>query len=245
MADFKTFVLHSSDYKAAFDRLFDSVSWKSHHLEFIANAETIRMTFTHTLITEETGLGACSSEKASHLGEKILMMLDQLYFLISDNAEIHKLLTLLAVSTGTWIANHKGTIKELELIVSGIASFANHASGQQELEELYEISMLILYATDEYIKADHDKRNTQRPWRYLCLNHCIIATRTGNVDLARLSYDRLIEYLPEEAESFFKMGVQKANAGKYSLHCQKMIQAYYEMYRSDVQPNAEMRMSFN
>ncbi len=245
MKDFSTFVLHSSIYKDAFDKMFNSISWKPHNLEFMADAETKSMWFYRTLVSEESKLNICTAEQASYQGEQILLLLDRLYVLMDDNTENQHLLTMLAVSTGIWIADHNGTITELELIVSGIASFANKSTYQRDLEELYEISLQIIYAADDFIKSDLDKRNSQRPWRYLCLNHCIVATRTGNGELARLSYDRLIKYLPEEAEAFFKMGIQKVNSGKYSLHCQNMIRAYYDMYRSEPPQQQETSMRLN
>ena len=70
--------------------------------------------------------------------------------------------------------------------------FANQSSRREDLDSLYEISLHILYATDAYLKSDLHKQDRNRPWRLLCLNHCIIATRTGNADLARKAYDRLI-----------------------------------------------------
>jgi hypothetical protein len=246
MKHFKTFVLHSSiSFKDAFDKMFNRITWKPQHMEFMANAETTSMNFFRTLLAEESGQGLCTAEQATYQGEKVLLLLDHLYVLMDYNAENHYLLTLVAISTGLWIAERKGEIKELKLIVSGIASFANQSFRKQELEEIYEISLLIMNAVDDYLKADLDKRNSRRPWRYLCLNHCIIATRTGNGNLARLSYDRLIKYLPEEAEAFFKMGMQKVNAGKYSLDCRNLIQGYYEMYSSDLHQQQKMSMRLN
>jgi hypothetical protein len=117
--------------------------------------------------------------------------------------------------------------------VQGIASFANRTLHQHELEELYEASLHILDAVEDFLKADLDRRTTQRPWRLLYLTHCIIAIRTGNGGLARLSYDWLIEYLPEKTEAFFNLGMQKVRDGQYSLHCRNTMQAYCYMYGSD------------
>ncbi len=242
MRNCKTFVLNSAIYKNAFEEIFSSIPWKPHHLEFLVEAETTSQRFFRTLLAEETGQNSCSSEQATLEGEKVLLLLDRLYFLIDETAENHRLITWLAVSTGVWIAERKGEIRELDLIVSGIGAFANQSVHQHDLEELYEISLRILYAVDDFLKADLNKQNPQRPWRLLCLNHCIIATRTGNGDLARMSYDRLIEYLPEEAEAFFKMGMQKVSAGNYSLHCRSVLQAYYQMYSSD-HPQKEMNLN--
>lgn len=221
------------------------IAWQPHHLAFLADAETTSMGFFRTLVAEESGENSCSAEQATHQGEKILLLLDRLFTLMDDNAENHHLAALLAVSTGVWIAERKGQIKELEMIVSGISSFANQSVHQKDLEELYEVSLYILYAVDDCLKADLDKQNNQRPWRYLCLNHCIIATRTGNGELARLAYDWLIKYLPEEAEAFFTLGIRKVNAGQYSQHCQNVIHAYYKMYCSDHHQQKEMSMRLN
>ena len=117
---------------------------------------------------------------------------------------------------------------------------------QKDLQELYEISLRVLYAVDDFFKADLDKRNLQRPWRLLCLNHCIIATRTGQGELARRSYDLLVKHLPEEAESFFDLGMKRANAGQFSFHCKSVLEAYHKMYRSNhLQPSTRMNASLN
>lgn len=225
--------------------MLNSITWKSHQLEFLANAETASMRFFRTLLMEESGQSLSSAEQASHEGEKILLLLDRLYALMDDNYENHHLVTLLAVSTGVWIADRKGEIRELDLIVSGIAAFANQSTCRHDLEELYEVSLRILCAADDYLQADLNKQDERRPWRYLCLNHCIIATRTGNGDLAKSAYDRLIKYLPEEAEPFFSLGMRKVNAGQYSPHCRKVMEVYYKMYCSDHHSPNEMNMSLN
>ncbi len=245
MKHFTAFVLHSSIYKETFNKIFNNITWKPYHLEFMTNAETTSLCFFRTLRTEETGQILCPVEQANYQGEEILLLLERLQQLLDDNAENHQMITRLAVSTGIWIAARKGEIKELDLIVSGIASFANQSFLQQDLEELYEVSLRILYATDAYLKADHNKHDDQRPWRFLCLNHCIIATRTGNGELARLAYEHLIQHLPEEAEAFFTLGMRKVHAGQYSPHCQHLIQRYYERYCSDHQQQNEMSMTLN
>ncbi len=245
MRHFKSFILHPSIYKDAFEEMFCRISWKPYHLDFISNAETASMCFFRTLLREESGQELCSAEQASHDGEKILLLLARMYTLMDDNPNNHHLVALLAVSTGAWIADRQGEIRELELIVSGIVSFANQSVKQQDLEELYEISLCIMLATDHFLKADLDKQNTQRPWRFLCLNHCIIATRTGNGELTRLAYDRLIKYLPEEAEVFFTLAMRKVNAGQYSPHCQNVIRDYYRMHCSEQDPTKQISVTLN
>ncbi len=233
MSGFTNYVLHSADFRKTFDGLLRSLHTNPRYTQFLVDAETTGFRFFRTLAHDESGQHAPTSEHASFEGEQILMLLSRLYSILEENAENHRLIILLAVSTGTWIADRQGEIRELELIVSGIATFANQSSNRQELEELYEISLKIIHAANDFVKADLDKRDPQRPWRLLCLNHCIIATRTDNGDLARLAYDRLINYLPEEAKDFFKMGMQKISEGQYSVHSRNIMKAYYEMFSSD------------
>ena len=95
-------------------------------------------------------------------------------------------------------------------------------------------------ATDDRIKADHDKENMQRPWRLLCLNHAIIATRSGNRELVKSAFDRLIRYLPEDAEGFFARGIKEVRTGNYPFSIRNIVMAYHNRYRQ--QRNNEYEM---
>jgi hypothetical protein len=236
---FNNYVLNSVAYRKTFDHLLSVLALESSPLDFLIDAETVRNQFEQVLIREERGLSVCSPNQATYLGEQILNLLDHLFYLLEKNGEIHHEIITLAVSTGVWIALRKGEIKELELLVSAIATFANQTNDKKELEELYEISLLVIYATDSFLKADLDKHNEQRPWRLLCLNHAIIATRTDNADLARLAYDRLIEHLPDEAGAFFETGMRKVSSGNYSQYCVNIMRAYYQMFSRE-QPHHQV-----
>jgi len=50
-----TFILHSSLYKETFDKICNNITWKPHHLELMASADTTVMVFYRTLLTEEAG----------------------------------------------------------------------------------------------------------------------------------------------------------------------------------------------
>ena len=54
----------------------------------------------------------------------------------------------MAVSTADWVAQREGAIRELSLVVNGIAMCANRSSQQEHLKSLYEISLRMLDATD-------------------------------------------------------------------------------------------------
>lgn len=212
--------------------MLDALSRSPGLRDFVDDARATCRDFVRTLLAEENDRSPCPATQAGDQGRQVLLILDRLFFLLDDNADNHRLVTLLALSTGVWIAQHGASIDELDLIVSGIAVFANQTNQQQDLEELYEISLHVLYAVDERIRGDQDEINPQHPWRLLLLNHAIIATRTGDPDLARRSYDRLIAFVPDDAGDFFAMGLRKAEAGHFSPQCHKMLRAYREQFSS-------------
>lgn len=238
-------VLHSSVYQEIFDNLFQSLTTNNRRKMFLKDTQTTSSLFIQTLIAEELAQSSCSPEQASIEGERQLRLLNRLYKILDENTGYHYQAITLAVSTGTWIAEKKGNIRELELIVSGLAIFAHQVVGRQELEYLYELSLKIMRATDKHHKLDLDKSNSNRPWRLLCINHCIIATRTGNSEMARLAYDRLIQYLPEEASSFFDQGMQMAHSGQLSLNCSQVLCTYYQMYGTNQQFTRGLGVSLN
>ena len=63
-------------------------------------------------------------------------------------------------------ANRKREFRELELIVSGIATFANESVQPHNFEELYEISLHVLYAADAFLKVDLNNKIPSIPDSY-------------------------------------------------------------------------------
>ncbi|MGF1613171.1 MAG: hypothetical protein ACFCVA_04445 [Gammaproteobacteria bacterium] len=224
------FALRPTIYRMAFTQLLTIIPRHPRHLDLIRDAENRNMHFLRTLMAEQSQGRPCPREVADHEGEQLLLVLDRLCAIMQKTAANQRLLFYLAVSTGIWIAERRGAIRELDLIVSGIAAFANKATDPAELAELYEVSHCVMEATDSYLKADLDKRDRRRPWRLLCLNHCIIATRSGNGEYASRAYDRLIEHLPEETEAFLDMAMNRARAGRFSPACHSILRAYHTFY---------------
>ncbi len=222
--------LNSDEHSQCFAQVLSMVPMKYQHIEFVMEATITHQVFVCTLLKEEVSNNKISALKASVKGEKILLLLSQLFFIIPDASNNIQLIHKLAVSTALWVAKREGTISELTMIVNGISAFANNTRINKELEELYEVSLYVLFATDPYVKADTQKLDAQRPWRLLCLNHCIIATRTGNRSIAHSAYHWLLKYLPEEVDMFFKLALQKVATGDYPLSLVNTVKAYSEMY---------------
>ncbi len=221
------YILNSNEYSKALDTLLSMVPQKQ--LKLMTEATTTCETFVKTLRTEEVN-NKVSAIDATLKGEEILLLIIRLSFLIPPSSRSEDVINMLAISTALWVVQRDGSIKELTMIVNGISSFANHTKIDREIEELYEISLYILFATDPNVKTDKNKIDDQRPWRLLCLNHCIIATRTGNSSIARSAYDLLLEHLPEEADNFFSLAMQKVATGAYPVAVVDTVETYYQKY---------------
>lgn len=55
------------------------------------------------------------------------LLLDRPHFILGENDENRDRIPMLAVSTAVWVAQRKGEIRELSLVVNGIAMFANES----------------------------------------------------------------------------------------------------------------------
>lgn len=159
-----------------------------------------------------------------------LNLLDKLFFTLPSTPENDAFIKHLALSVGVWIARNGGELQELSLLVNAVATLANQSKQQHELESLYEASLYVLTATDTFIKADTDKRDTMRPWRLLNLNHCIIATRTNHPELIKKAYAQLIQALPEEAPRFFAMAQRKVQAAPHPAHIRHLVAQYQQLF---------------
>jgi hypothetical protein len=246
VTDFGSLDLRASAFKALFDRALDRVPKHPHDPPFLDEGGLSIHRLHNARLREEQGFGLCTADQASYLGECVLLLLDRLFHRVEETPDNHRLLIALALDTGLWIANRRGEIRELGLIVSGIATFANASRDARTLMNLHEASGRILEAADAFVKADTEKSDANRPWRLLCLNHCIIATRIGQPHLARMAYDRLIRHLPEEAPGFFRAGMQNLQSGHCPPQCADLVRAYFQMYCTDCpcgEPGGKLRLN--
>lgn len=235
-----TYILHPRAYENAFAEAFSKVKNPAKNAEFLTRAIATSELFLHALHTENNDMQKMKAHEATEKGNEILQLLDQLFFLVTQSPANDRLIKMLAISTGMWIIKKGGEIRHLDLIVNAIATFANQTKYLYHLEELYEVSLFILMATDDRIKADHDKTNTQRPWRLLCINHAIIATRSGNCELVKPAFDRLIQYLPDDAKMFFARGMKEVRTGSYPFSVRNIVIAYHNMYSQQRQDDDSM-----
>lgn len=193
--------------------------------EFLALGETL----TALIFMGEHGYLPKENEVLQE-AETALYLLERVGFYLPETAENEYLCQVLTLSVGRWMAIHNTPLREIGLIVNAIASFANQTKCLRELENLYENSLYILSATDDFIKADLNKSDKLRPWRLLNLNHCIIATRTNNPEIIKSAYAQLVKNLPEEAPEFFQMACERAQSRQHPPHIRHLVEQYRSMY---------------
>lgn len=227
MSNTQPAVLDPGSTQAAFAALIGLVPREPRHLDFLVDAETTVASLSRALLAEQISGSGCSPQQATELGERVLRLLDRLYFVVEQTAGRHHLINSLGLSTGLWIARRQGEIRELGPVVNGLAGCANTLRDRKALETLYEASLEIMNAADDFLRADLDRLDRNRPWRLLCLNQCIIATRTGNAEIAGAAYERLIAFLPEDACEFFSLAVQKVAGKDYPAQCRRLVHAYF------------------
>jgi hypothetical protein len=174
------------------------------------------------------------SDEISEIGDYTLNLLGEITTRLEkvtsrDNRDLIRL----AVPVALWIGRHGGHIRQLELAVNSLASFANEISDTVQLAELTRvIHEIIDYTADEIIQ-DLEQTNPMRPWRILNLNYGIVATRSHDTVLMEQAYDVLVKNLPHDARQFFREGMQQMDIVGYPPEVRAVVEKYDSMWGSD------------
>jgi len=174
------------------------------------------------------------SDEISEIGDYTLNLLGEITTRLEkvtsrDNRDLIRL----AVPVALWIGRHGGRIRNLELAVNSLASFANEISDTVQLAELTRvIHEIIDYTADEIIQ-DLEQTNPMRPWRILNLNYGIVATRSHDTALMEQAYDELVKNLPYDARQFFREGMQQMDIVGYPQEVRAVVEKYDNMWGSD------------
>jgi hypothetical protein len=174
------------------------------------------------------------SNEISEIGDYALDLLGEITArLESVTSQRNRELISLAVPVALWIGRHGGRIRQLELAVNSLASYANEISDTVQLAELARtIREIIDYSADE-IRQDIEQTNPMRPWRILNLNYGIVATRSHNPGLIEQAYDVLVKNLPHDARQFFREGMQQMDIIGYPPEVRAVVEKYNSMWGSD------------
>jgi len=134
----------------------------------------------------------------------------------------------LALPLACWIARRGGELGYLEPVVNGAAHLANRLLRPSELEQLYGLLTEIVDAVDPGLSQYMGSADPSRPWRILLLNRAIVATRSHQPALMEEAFESVVEYLPEEASTFFREGMEQMDALNYPTQVRDLMQRFYQ-----------------
>ena len=131
------------------------------------------------------------------------------------------------VMVALWVARHGGELNSIESVVNTLAEIANSTSEQEALAELGYMMGELISAVSVETKFDFENIDNQHPWRVLNLNRGIIATRSHDTKIMENAFEDLIRNIPEDAETFFRQGMQQMEELNYPDHVRDVVSRYY------------------
>ena len=177
-----------------------------------------------------------SRDEISEVGNHGLQLLDTLCEwaeALSLPYQRHQIKAIMVV-VALWIARHGGELNSIESVVNTLAEIANSTSEQDALAELSYMMGELIGAVSAQTKFDFDNTDRRHPWRVLNLNRGIIATRSHDTNLMEHAFDELILNFPEDAELFFKQGMQQMEELDYPDHVRAVVSRYFQQSRTRV-----------
>lgn len=193
------------------------------------------MRYIHQVI-DEGSAQPMSQAEISEVGNHGLQLLDTLgewadaLNLPYQQHQIRAIMVMVAL----WIARHGGELLSLDTVVNTLAEIANTTSEPDALAELSHMMGELIGAVSEQTRFNFDSSDRRHPWRVLNLNRGIIATRSHDTGLMEVAFEELIRNFPEDAESFFKQGMQQMEELDYPDHVRAVMSHYYQQSKSRV-----------
>lgn len=177
-----------------------------------------------------------SPAEATELGEYAIYIVSGSEYMLQQ-AQKNSLAqhnNILLVGLALWIDDHGGEIAEPEKLVDIMAELANQTTDIEDMTAIFHILGNLINACSMTIKQDTDKSDTNRPWRVLNLNRCIVATRTHDPAIMEQAFTDLITNLAEDAADFFAQGIQQVRQPGYPQAARQVMQRYHDRYNPPV-----------
>ena len=187
------------------------------------------MRFIHQVI-DEGSIQPLSQAEISEVGNHGLQLLDTLgewadaLNLPDQQHQIKAIMVMVAL----WIARHGGELLSLDTVVNTLAEIANTTSEPDALAELSHMMGELVSAVSQQARFNFDSTDSRHPWRVLNLNRGIIATRSHDTSLMEIAFEELIRNFPEDAETFFKQGMEQMEELDYPDHVRAVMTRYYQ-----------------
>ncbi len=196
----------------------------------------IRQAMEHALLVIERSAqtnDVLQEKEVNQIRDFLFSLLSRLVQMAEDSqlSETRQSFEYLYIPFSLWIAEHHGTLIELEPIVNAIASFANHQHQTDTLTKLTIAVGHILDALPPQIKEDVvDRSDPARPWRILNLNRGIIATRSHDPEIMQQAYSDLVKNIPDDARQFFNEAQKQMEIIDYPEHVKQIMQQYNDLW---------------
>ena len=193
--------------------------------------------FNRSLAARNEGVPeALSREELSDVGNHGLQLLDTL----GEWAQALRLpgqenqVRAITVMVALWVARHGGELNSIESVVNTLAEIANDTTDHEALVELSDLMGELASAVSPKTKFDFENTERRQPWRVLNLNRGIIATRSHDTQLMENAFDDLIRNIPEDAEMFFRQGMQQMDELDYPDYVRDVVSRYYQQSKTRV-----------
>lgn len=178
---------------------------------------------------QTNGAEPLTEEEIAQVGDYALSLLEEISMVAANRGLQEAMMSLhqLSIPVALWVAEHRGTLTRLEIVVNAIAAYANALKDKQQLSELCTAIEKIIVATAIDIKQDADAANPMRPWRIINLNWGIVATRSQKTELMEQSFSGIINNIPYDARKFFAEGMQQMSSIGYPENVRAVMKKYY------------------
>ena len=193
----------------------------------LASNETMKII---NIVIDEVAEQPLSRDEISEVGNHGLQLLDTLCEwadALNLPYQRHQIKAITVV-VALWIARHGGELNSIESVVNTLAEMANSTSEQDALAELSYIMGELIGAVSIQTRFDIDNSGQGHPWRVLNINRGIIATRSHDTSLMEHAFDELIQNFPEDAESFFKQGMEQMEELDYPDYVRAVMSRYFQ-----------------
>lgn len=136
----------------------------------------------------------------------------------------------LAFPFSLWGLRLGAEIVTLDPVVNAIARLANSEQPPGYLEELYREVSEVMQATAIEQQLEKTVSTQANPWKILLLNRAIIATRSHQPMLMDDAFSAIVEYLPEDAPTFFQEGMEQMDIVGYPMQVRDIMMAWFHRY---------------
>ncbi len=200
-------------------------------LEQLCDSIDQMMRFALRLERETIG-STPTAEEISHLGDRGLMLLDDLLDwstrLLTEDASRN--LETAALVIAQWVLQHQGELRRLDLIATACMHVVGGARSPGVLEYFAAFIGRMAEATAHIIRQDPDKTNPNRPWRLLHLYRGIAAVRSHNPRLMEEIFEDLSRQLPEDAPGFFAEIMQQTTSQPCPEATRAIVGRYFDRW---------------